>query len=590
MRVGWARAIVTHRLQAASARRYTLVRRPKGARCIIANGSHIQEAAPSPHAGTTADSSAGRLLAARLGPNLAWLVGAGILLSRIAGLVRESVFAHYLGNSDAADAFKAGLRIPNILQNLFGEGVLSASFIPVYSKLLSEGDGETAETLAWGVGALLALGVAIMVALGVWATPWLIAAIAPGFTGDKRELTVTLVRILFPGAGLLVLSAWCLGVLNSHHRFFASYTAPVAWNLAIIVALLIYGPRRTQEGLAVDLAWSAVVGALLQIAVQAPQTLRLVGRMRVDFTRTRAALGTVFRNLTPVVAGRGASQISGYVDNLLASLLPTGAVSALSYASILYLLPISLFGMSVAAAELPSMSRAAGTFEEVSQLLRLRLDAGLRQIAFLVVPSAAAFLFLGDVIAALIFQSGSFTHRDAIYVWAVLAGSAVGMLAATMGRLYNSAFYALEDTRTPLKFALIRFTLTLVFGYLCAIVLPPAIGIAQRWGVAGLTASAGVAAWVEFALLRWNLNSTIGPTGLRRGLVARLWAIALAATAAGWAVKLGMGHAGPRLMALAVLPVYSAVYLGIAWWMRLPELERAVGYLGARLGLRSLKR
>jgi putative peptidoglycan lipid II flippase len=461
--------------------------------------------------------------------------------------------------------------------------VLSASFIPVYSKLLSEGDEETAETLAWGVGALLALGVAIMVALGVWATPWLIAAIAPGFTGDKRELTVTLVRILFPGAGLLVLSAWCLGVLNSHHRFFASYTAPVAWNLAIIVALLIYGPRRTQEGLAVDLAWSAVVGALLQIAVQAPQTLRLVGRMRVDFTRTRTALGTVFRNLTPVVAGRGASQISGYVDNLLASLLPTGA-------SILYLLPISLFGMSVAAAELPSMSRAAGTFEEVSQLLRLRLDAGLRQIAFLVVPSAAAFLFLGDVIAALIFQSGSFTHRDAIYVWAVLAGSAVGMLAATMGRLYNSAFYALEDTRTPLKFALIRFTLTLVFGYLCAIVLPPAIGIAQRWGVAGLTASAGVAAWVEFALLRWKLNSRIGPTGLGRGLVARLWAIALAATAAGWAVKLGMGHAGPRLMALAVLPVYSAVYLGIAWLMRLPELERAVGYLGTRLGLRSFKR
>lgn len=563
---------------------------PKGARCIIANVSHNQDAAQSAPAGAPADSAAGRLLAARLGPNLAWLVAAGILLSRIAGLVRESVFAHYLGNSDAADAFKAGIRIPNILQNLFGEGVLSASFIPVYSKLISEGDEETAATLAWGVGALLALGVAILVALGVWATPWLIAVIAPGFTGDKRALTVTLVRILFPGAGLLVLSAWCLGVLNSHHRFFASYTAPVAWNLAIIAALLFYGPRRTQEGLAVDLAWSAVIGALLQIAVQAPQTLRLVGRMRVDFTRTRAALATVFRNLTPVVAGRGASQISGYVDNLLASLLPTGAVSALSYASILYLLPISLFGMSVAAAELPSMSRAAGTFEEVSQLLRLRLDAGLRQIAFLVVPSAAAFLFLGDVVAALIFQSGSFTHRDAIYVWAVLAGSAVGMLAATMGRLYNSAFYALEDTRTPLKFALIRFTLTLVFGYLCAIPLPPAIGIAQRWGVAGLTASAGVAAWVEFALLRWRLNSKIGPTGLRRGLVARLWALALAAAAAGWAVKLGMGHAGPRLMALAVLPVYGAVYLGIAWWMRLPELERAVRSVAARFGLRSLKR
>jgi putative peptidoglycan lipid II flippase len=549
-------------------------------------GPHSEGVAPQPRAGEPMDRSAARGPGLRVDPNLAWLVGAGILLSRIAGLIRESIFAHYLGNSDAADAFKAGIRIPNILQNLFGEGVLSASFIPVYSKLLSEGDVELAELLAWSVGALLALGVAVLVALGVWATPWLITVIAPGFEGPKRELTVTLVRILFPGAGLLVMSAWCLGVLNSHHRFFASYTAPVAWNAAIIGALLIYGPHRTQAGLAIDVAWSAVVGAVLQIAMQAPQTLKLAGRLRVDFARTRAALSTVFRNLGPVVAGRGAGQISGYVDNLLASLLPTGAVAALSYASILYLLPVSLFGMSVAAAELPSMSRASGTTEEIAQVLRARLNAGLRQIAFLVVPSAAAFLFLGDVVAALIFQSGSFTHRDAIYVWAVLAGSAVGLLAATMGRLYNSAFYALEDTRTPLRFALIRFGLTLVLGYLCAIVLPPAIGIATRWGVAGLTASAGIAAWVEFALLRWALNSRIGATGMGRPLLARLWAIALVAAAAGWGVKLWIAGAGPRLTGLAVLPVYSGAYLGIAWWLGLPELERAMGYLFARFGLR----
>lgn len=444
--------------------------------------------------------------------------------------------------------------------------------------------------LAWGVGALLAVGVAILVALGVWGAPWLIAVIAPGFTGDKRDLTVTLVRILFPGAGLLVLSAWCLGVLNSHHRFFASYAAPVAWNAAIIGALLIYGPRRGEARLAIDIAWGAVLGAVLQIAVQAPQTLALVGRVRADFARTRAALAGVFRNLGPVVAGRGAGQISGYVDNLLASLLPTGAVAALSYARILYVLPISLFGMSVAAAELPSMSRASGSAEDVSQLLRLRLDAGLRQIAFLVVPSAAAFLFLGDVIAALIFQSGSFTHADAIYVWAVLAGSAVGLLATTMGRLYNSGFYALKDTRTPFRIALVRFGLTLVLGYLCAIPLPPAIGVAQRWGVAGLSASAGLAAWIEYSLLRWRLNSRIGATGIGRRPLLRLWAIALVATAAGWAVKLAMGAAGPRLMALAVLPAYGAVYLAIAWWLRLPELERAAGFVATRLGLRSLGR
>src|SRR5579871_4984571 len=163
----------------------------------------------------------------------AFLVAAGIFLSRIAGLVRERVFAHYFGNSDAADAFKAAFRIPNFLQNLFGEGVLSASFIPVYAGLLAREDEEEARKTAGAVASLLALTTSHIVLIGVLATPYLIDAIAPGFHGDKRELTIRLVRILFPGAGLLVLSAWCLGVLNSHHRFFASYTAPVAWNLVM---------------------------------------------------------------------------------------------------------------------------------------------------------------------------------------------------------------------------------------------------------------------------------------------------------------------------------------------------------------------
>ncbi|MGH7987832.1 MAG: murein biosynthesis integral membrane protein MurJ, partial [Candidatus Binataceae bacterium] len=365
------------------------------------------------------DAAKGASIAARLGPSMAGLVAAGILLSRIAGLVRESIFAHYLGNSAAADAFKAGFRIPNILQNLLGEGALSASFIPVYARLLSEGEGETADLLAWAVGGMLAVAVAVLVVIGVFAAPYLIDAIAPGFHGDKRALTVTLVQILFPGAGLLVLSAWCLGVLNSHHRFFAAYAAPVAWNIAIIATLVIYGPHRTEEQLAIDVAWGAVVGAGLQVLVQLPQTLRLLRRLRVNFTRTRTALKTVINNLLPVVAGRGVGQFSGYVDNLLASLLPTGAVAALNYAQILYLLPISLFGMSVASAELPAMSRATrGGSDGMAEALRLRLNAGVRQISFLVVPSASAFLFIGDVIVALIFQSGEFTHADAIYVWA----------------------------------------------------------------------------------------------------------------------------------------------------------------------------
>ena len=518
---------------------------------------------------------------------MAGVVAAGILLSRLAGLVRESVFAHFLGNSAAADAFKAGFRIPNILQNLFGEGVLSASFIPVYSRMLARGEREEAELLAWSVGTILALAVSLMALAGVLCAPYLIAVIAPGFHGAKRELTVMLVRVLFPGAGLLVMSAWCLGVLNSHRRFFISYAAPVAWNLAIIGTLIYYGPRRSPSALAIDIAWGAVAGAAAQIAVQLPATLRLVGRLRLDFRRTRAALRTVFGNLGPVVAGRGVGQLSGYLDNLLASLLPTGAVAALNYAQVLYMLPVSLFGWSVAASELPAMSQIQGDRREFAAQLRDRIDAGLRQIAFLVIPSAAAFLFIGDVLVALFFQSGNFKRADAIYVWSVLAGTAVGLLAITMGRLYNSAFYALGDTRTPLKFAAIRFTLTGALGYLCAIVLPPLLGVAPRWGVAGLTASAGISGWVEFALLRWGLGRRIGPTGPGRSLVQKLWAIALVASASAVAAKLWIvPAAGPRLRALVVIPIFGAVYLGLARAAGITELERFLGYLMLRLGIR----
>src|SRR3954470_2469072 len=192
----------------------------------------------------------------------ALFVALGILLSRLAGLIRLRVFAYYFGlQSDAADAFNAAFRIPNFLQNLFGEGALSASFIPVYATLVSRGERREADRVAGAVASLLALVVAAIVLVGVLATPALIAVIAPGFTGEKRALTIQIVRVLFPGAGLLVLSAWCLGVLNSHHRFLLSYAAPVMWNAAMIATLVMFGGSSSLPQLATLLAWGSVVGS-----------------------------------------------------------------------------------------------------------------------------------------------------------------------------------------------------------------------------------------------------------------------------------------------------------------------------------------
>jgi putative peptidoglycan lipid II flippase len=344
----------------------------------------------------------------------ATLVALGILLSRVAGLVRDRVFAHYFGSSDAADAFRAAFRIPNLLQNLFGEGALSASFIPVYANLLARREKDEADNVASAVFCLLALSMSCLVAAGVFATPAMTALIAPGFKGAKLDLTIGLVRILFPGAGILVISAWCLGVLNSHRRFFMSYAAPVAWNAMMIASLLCFGGRLGEWPLATVLAWGSVAGSTLQLLVQLPQVLRLVGRLRPILGLAMESVRTVVRNFLPMLVSRGVVQISAYVDTILASFLPTGALAALVYAQTLYLMPVSLFGMSVSAAELPAFSSALGDEREVGAYLRGRLDARLRRIAFFVVPSAMAFFALGDVVAGAIYQTGRFGRADSV--------------------------------------------------------------------------------------------------------------------------------------------------------------------------------
>ncbi|MGH9733991.1 MAG: lipid II flippase MurJ [Candidatus Acidiferrales bacterium] len=265
----------------------------------------------------------------------ALLVASGIFLSRIAGLIRERVFAHYFGSSDAADAFKAAFRIPNFLQTMFGEGVLSASFIPVYAGLLAQGDEEEAARTAGAIAGLLGLTTSVIVGIGVLVTPYLIDAIAPGFHGAKRQLTIQMVQILFPGAGLLVFSAWCLGILNSHKKFFLSYTAPVLWNAAMIGTMLGWGGRYREYPLAILLAWGSVAGSGLQVAIQLPTVLKLLRRLRVTLNYQTAHVKEVVRNFVPVFVGRGVVQISAYVDALLESLLHTGAVAGLAYAQIL---------------------------------------------------------------------------------------------------------------------------------------------------------------------------------------------------------------------------------------------------------------
>jgi len=445
----------------------------------------------------------------------------------------------------------------------------------VYGSLLARKNQRGADRVAGAVASALAVIVSIIVLIGVLATPLFIDAIAPGFAGAKRDLTIQIVRVLFPGAGLFVMSAWCLGVLNSHHRFLLSYTAPVMWNAAMITALVI-GGKSPLPRLAIILAWGSVAGAALQFTVQLPVVFRVAPDLRFRIDAASKDVREVIRNFTPAFVSRGVVQVSAYIDSVIASYLPTGAVTGLTNAQLFYTLPISLFGMSISAAELPAMSGALGSDPAGAETVRRRLAAGLRQIAFFVVPSAVGFLALGDVVAAALLQTGKFSHDDALYVWGILAGSGVGLLASTFGRLYSSTYYAFKDTRTPLRFALVRVALTTILGYFFALPLPRLLNIPSVWGAAGLTASAGLSGWVEMLLLRRRLHARIGSAWPGTSFLLKLWGAAILAAAVAWGIKLVIPVMHPAVTAIVVLGPYGLVYFAATYAFGIPETTSAL--------------
>jgi putative peptidoglycan lipid II flippase len=523
------------------------------------------------------------------------LVGGGILLSRIVGLVRERAIATYFGTGLHADVFGAGLRMPNVLQNLLGEGTLSASFIPVYSELLGQGRTREAGRVAGAMFALL-LGVAGLISLlGVLLAPLLVTIFTPGFDGARRELMIAVVRILFPMTGVLVLSAWALGILNSHRRFFIPYFAPVLWNAAIIAALVTFGRPADLDALLMAAAWGALIGGFLQFGVQLPLVLRLDREIRVNSGRAEPAFAEAVRNAGPAILGRGVVQISSYVDMVLASLLAIGAVSRLRYAQTLYVLPVSLFGMSIAAAELPELARER---HSASEALRDRTIAAARRVAFFVVPSLVAFIVLGNVFVAGIYQAGEFSAADVTVVWFTLAAYSLGLLASTSTRIYQSAFYALRDTKTPARVAGVRVLSSAIVGAVLmvqfetvsleSITVPAGIfgGVTVDGlplGPVGLALGAAAGAWLEWALLRGRLARRIGAVGAGAGQLARMFAAALAGAAAGYAVQLATARLHPSAAAVFVAGGFGGVYIGAAHVLRLGEARHLMDSVLRRL-------
>jgi putative peptidoglycan lipid II flippase len=512
----------------------------------------------------------------------AFLVGLGIFLSRIVGLVRERVLATYFGTGLHADVLSAGLRLPNVLQNLLGEGTLSASFIPAYSALLGKGRTEEAGRVAGAAFALLLAVAGAISLLGVLLAPLVVSVFTPGFTGQRRELLIAVVRIVFPMTGVLVLSAWALGILNSHRKFFLPYFAPVLWNAAIIGTFVAFGSRLALDELVIAAAWGALLGGALQFLVQLPAVLKLDRQIRLSTGRNEPAFRDAVRKAGPAIMGRGVVQLSGYLDLILASLLAVGAVARLRYAQTLYLLPISLFAMSVAAAALPDLARDR---DGAVGALRERTVAAVRRVAFFVVPSFVAFVAIGDVLVAGLYRAGEFGDADVRIVWLILIGYSLGLLASTTTRVYQSAFFALRDTAAPARAAVVRVVIALVVGALLMVQLEPVVllGVAIPAGAfgsfdalglplgpLGLAFGASLGAWVEWWLLRRRLRALLGDVGGGVGVVARLFGAAAGAAVAAYGAGVLLSLP-PLPLAAVAAAVFGCIYLALALAMRLPE-------------------
>lgn len=455
-------------------------------------------------------------------------MSAGILLTRLLGFVRERVFAHYFGDSVAADAFRAALRIPNVIRNLLGEGTLSASFIPVYAGLIERGETEDARRLAGVIGSLLVMLTAVAAVTGIVLAPIITDVVAPGFAGPRRDLTVRLVEIMFPMSGVLILSAWCLGILNTHRRFFLSYAAPALWNIVQIGTLLALGAVLFDARLAVALAWGALGGSVLQLVVQLPATWRLAGRLGWSLDWRAPGVVRVARAWVPVVIGAGVYQISSIVDTMLASYLPQGAVAILGYAQLVAILPVSLFGVGVAAVALPELSRDAAVPEvvpdETAATLRRRLADALRRLAYFVLPSAVGLAVLASPVIATLFQTGAFGAAETALASGVLAAYTLAIPAQASVKLLASGHYALGDTRTPVRIAVVSVIASAGTAYL----------LMQQLGVPGIALGAAAGAWVNTVLNYAALVRRVGPVlpVVRRDVSVGVLAIVPAAAAA----------------------------------------------------------
>lgn len=495
-------------------------------------------------------------------------------LSRILGLVRDVVTAAYFGAGGAMDAFFVAFRLPNTLRRLFAEGSLTVAFVPVFVHALEEEGTERAHTLGRRALTLLGAVLAVVSVVGVLGAPWLVRVTAWGFTQDpeKFDLTVRLTRIVFPFIALVGLTALAGGMLNAWGVFSYPALAPVVLNACMIAAVVAFAPAADPPILA--LAWGVLVGGILQLALQGVPLRQWGFRFRIDVRWKDPAIGRILRLMGPTVFGVAVYQVNILISTFLASWLPDGSVSYLYYAERLFQLPLGVFAVSFGTASLPSLSRlaVAGRNEEFVGTVA----EALRMTAFVVLPASVGLCLLARPILTVLLQRGAFDAAMVDATARALFYYSLALLPVAWVRVLAPAFYALQDTQTPVKAAFWSLWVNVV----------ASLVLMGPMAHAGLALATSVSSAFNLAYLWAHLHRRVGelPLDALRAALLRTLGASAAMGAAVWGVSVGVSWE-PGLLTGGILG--AVVVGGVALYI---AVGRVVGLRDATLVTRLLAR
>jgi putative peptidoglycan lipid II flippase len=449
-------------------------------------------------------------------------VGAATLASRVLGFLRDMVMALAFGAGPMTDAFFVAFRIPNILRRLLGEGALSTSIVPIFTEyLVTQPRGEFERMFRAVLGTALAVLSGVTV-LGVATAPWLVRLFAPGFAAEPLALTVALTRLLFPYLILVGLGALVMGALNAEGRFFTAALAPAVLNIGMILSVLSLSPHLSQPIFAP--AIGVLAGGVAQLLVQVPELRRAGVPLRPSREFSHPALRRIGGRMVPSIFGLAGVQVTVFVNTLLASLLPAGSVSYLYYADRVMEFPLGVFGIALASASLPAMSRQAVVGDTAG--LARTVNFALRLSCYIAIPASVGLILLQTPITRLLFERGRFGPAEtAATAWA-LGYYAVGLTGFAATRIVAQAFYAIGDPRTPVRVASVAVAANVVV----------AVGLMVPMAHGGLALASSIAGYVNLGLLLWAFHRRVGPFGGRE-IVTSLARTAGAALAVGlWCV------------------------------------------------------